>query len=50
MRTDIRTNAVILALEHLRSAREARVIDRDPTSVAFFLGLAAGARRMRAEH
>ena len=49
MQTDISTNAVILALEHLRSAREARVIDRDRTSVAFYLDLAAGARRLRSK-
>ena len=48
MHTDISANSVILALEHLRSTREARVIDRDRPAAAFYLGLAADARRLRA--
>ncbi len=38
--------AVNLAIEHLRSAREARMIDCDRVAVAFFLSLAADARRL----
>ena len=43
---DVRNAAVRLALEHLRNAREAHVIDHDGTAVAFFLSLAANARRL----
>lgn len=35
-----------LALAHLRAAREARVLDRDPHGAAFFLNRAAAALRL----
>jgi len=35
-----------LALTHLRSARQSRVIDCDRVSAAFYLGRVAAARRL----
>lgn len=41
-----REAVLTLAVSHLRSARQSRVIDRDGVAAAFHLGRAAAARRL----
>jgi hypothetical protein len=45
-----RQAAIRLAVAHLRNAKEARIIDRDPSAHAFYLDRAAAARAMLTVH